>query len=74
MSLVVDAHHHFVDPARVHYHFLEFLPSLDRFIGPKDLTPPLDSARDVLRSCSDAERDAIFGGNALRIYRLERAP
>ena len=35
--LVVDAHHHLLDPERVDYLFLEFLPQLRRFVGHREL-------------------------------------
>jgi L-fuconolactonase len=45
---VVDAHHHLMDPARIEYGFLPFLPQLERFIGHEELGP----------LCSDAGVDA----------------
>jgi L-fuconolactonase len=32
----------------------------------------LETARRLLAGCSEAERDAIFGGTARRVYRLAR--
>lgn len=36
---VIDAHHHFLDPGRIAYPFLRFLPELDRFTGAEALGP-----------------------------------
>ena len=33
----------------------------------------LETARTLLAGCTEAERAAIFGGNATRVYRLESA-
>lgn len=63
MSLVIDAHHHFMDPARIHYHFLEFLPTLNRFVGPETLTPLLDEAGVACTVCvqaADNEDETAF--------------
>src|SRR5262245_41490339 len=35
--VIIDAHHHFLDPARIDYPFLRFLPDLARPLGPDDL-------------------------------------
>jgi L-fuconolactonase len=39
VSTVVDAHHHFLDPDRIDYPFLRFLPQLARRLDAADLTP-----------------------------------
>lgn len=46
MSPTVDAHHHFIDPARADYPWLTAeLAAIDRRFGPEDLTPALAAAR-----------------------------
>lgn len=44
MIPVVDAHHHFLDPDRIDYPFLRFLPELSRFTGPADLAAHREEA------------------------------
>ncbi len=44
MAPVVDAHHHFLDPDRIDYPFLRFLPELARFTGPAELAPRIAEA------------------------------
>jgi L-fuconolactonase len=39
--LLVDAHHHFLDPERIDYPFLKFLPELSRYTGHEALAPRL---------------------------------
>ena len=42
MSLVVDAHHHFWDPARHHYYWMtDNVAAIRRHFGPEDLRPLL---------------------------------
>ncbi len=41
---IVDAHHHFLDPDRVDYPFLKFLPDLARYTGHKSLQPHITEA------------------------------
>jgi L-fuconolactonase len=41
--MIIDAHHHFWDPARADYPFLEKVPSLCRRFGPDDLQPEIES-------------------------------
>jgi L-fucono-1,5-lactonase len=42
--MIVDAHHHLMDPGRVEYRVLQHLPELDRVTGPDDLAPLLAEA------------------------------
>src|SRR5258705_2820451 len=37
--VIIDAHHHFLDPARIDYPSLRFLPDLARPLGADDLAP-----------------------------------
>ena len=63
MPPIVDAHHHFVDPERIAYHFLEHLPELRRLFGPDDLAPLLREAgvdRTVCVQADDSERETDF--------------
>jgi len=52
MSLTVDAHHHFWDPARATYPFLtDELAAIRRRFGPEDLRPLIEAngiARTIL--------------------------
>jgi L-fuconolactonase len=60
---VVDAHHHFLDPRRIDYHFLRFLPMLDRFVGPEDLAPLAAGAgveQTVCVQAHDSEDETAF--------------
>jgi L-fuconolactonase len=60
---VVDAHHHFLDPERIDYPFVRFLPMLDRFLGPEDLEPRLRAAgvgRTVCVQAADCEEETRF--------------
>jgi predicted TIM-barrel fold metal-dependent hydrolase len=59
--VIVDAYHHFLDPARIDYPFLRLLR------GYREL---LDTGRAVLAGCSPAECVAVLGENANRVYRL----
>jgi L-fuconolactonase len=43
-AVIVDAHHHFLDPARIDYPFLRFLPDLARPLGADDLAPLVHAA------------------------------
>jgi L-fuconolactonase len=42
--VIVDAHHHFLDPAHIDYPFLRFLPDLARALGPDELAPLVRAA------------------------------
>ena len=42
--VIIDAHHHFLDPARIDDPFLRFLPDLARPLGPDDLAPLVRAA------------------------------
>lgn len=45
MSLVIDAHHHLIDPARTDYPWITAeLAAIDRRFGPEDLAPELAAA------------------------------
>jgi L-fuconolactonase len=44
VSAVVDAHHHFLDPAHIDYPFLRFLPQLARRLDAADLAPLVRAA------------------------------
>ena len=60
---IVDAHHHFLDPERIDYPFVRFLPMLDRFVGPEDLEPRLRAAgvgRTVCVQAADCEEETRF--------------
>jgi L-fuconolactonase len=62
-SLVIDAHHHFLDPARIDYPFLRFLPQLARHLGADDLAPLVRAAgvaRTVAVQASDCEAETQF--------------
>jgi L-fuconolactonase len=65
MTLVVDAHHHFLDPARTTYPWLgpEFAP-IDRRFGPDDLAPEMAAAgidcSIVIQTVSSAEETRAF--------------
>ena len=43
--MIIDAHHHFWDPARADYPFLDDVPSLFRRFGPEDLQHEIESNR-----------------------------
>lgn len=63
MTPIIDAHHHFVDPNRIDYPFLEFLPELDRSIGPEDLRPHLQRAgveHTICVQAADCEDETVF--------------
>jgi L-fuconolactonase len=63
MSHVVDAHHHFLDPARIDYPFLRFLPQLARRLDASDLEPLLREAgvaQTVAVQASDCEAETEF--------------
>jgi L-fuconolactonase len=62
-SLVVDAHHHFLDPARIDYPFLRFLPQLALRLTADDLAPLARAAgvaRTVAVQASDCEAETEF--------------
>ena len=63
MTAIIDAHHHFLDPRRVDYPFLRFLPELARFTGPEDLRPLLEAAgvdRTVVVQAADDTEETAF--------------
>src|SRR5262249_6816651 len=43
-AVIVDAHHHFLDPARIDYPFLRLLPDLARSLCADDLAPLVRAA------------------------------
>lgn len=63
MKLVVDAHHHLLDPARIDYPFLRFLPQLGRFVGHAELGALAKQAgvdATVCVQASDCEAETDF--------------
>jgi L-fuconolactonase len=63
MQSVVDAHHHFLDPERIDYPFLRFLPQLARRLDASDLAPLLRAAgvaRTVAVQASDSLAETEF--------------
>jgi L-fuconolactonase len=42
--VIIDAHHHFLNPAEIDYPFLRFLPDLARPLGPDELAPLVRAA------------------------------
>jgi len=61
--VIVDAHHHFLDPARIDYPFLRFLPQLARPLGAEDLAPLVrDTGVDatVCVQAADALEETAF--------------
>ncbi len=61
--MIVDAHHHFLDPKRIDYPFLRFLPELDRFTGPEELAPLREAAgvdATVAVQAADCEEETVF--------------
>jgi L-fuconolactonase len=60
---IIDAHHHLLNPERITYPFLEFLPELDRFIGPEELGGLLAAAGVDATICvqaADSEDETAF--------------
>lgn len=60
---VVDAHHHFLDPDRIEYPFLRFLPQLAQFAGAEELEPLLREAGVALSvavQAADSEEETRF--------------
>jgi len=63
VSTIVDAHHHFLDPERIDYPFLRFLPQLRRRLDAGDLAPLIRAAgvaRTVAVQASDCEAETAF--------------
>jgi L-fuconolactonase len=63
MSSGVDAHHHFLDPDRIDYPFLRFLPQLARRLDASDLAPLIRAAgvaRTVAVQASDSLAETEF--------------
>jgi L-fuconolactonase len=64
--MIIDAHHHLLDPTRIDYRVLRYLPEIDRVLGPAELEPLLQEAgvdRTVIVQAeeSEAETDYIIG-------------
>ena len=60
---IVDAHHHLLDPARVNYPFLEFLPELRQFLGHADFAEVIAPAgidATVCVQAADCEDETAF--------------
>jgi len=60
---IVDAHHHFLDPERIDYPFLRFLPQLARRLTADDLAPLVRAAgvaQTVAVQASDCEDETQF--------------
>ena len=60
---IVDAHHHLLDPARIEYGFLQFLPQLDRFVGREEFAELCrESGVDasICVQASDSEDETAF--------------
>jgi L-fuconolactonase len=63
MDTIVDAHHHFLDPERIDYPFLRFLPQLAKRLTADDLAPLARAAgvaRTVAVQASDCEAETQF--------------
>ncbi len=61
--MIVDAHHHLIDPGRFRYHFLDHLPDLQRTWLPEDLAPLLAEAgvdATVVEQAHDSEEETSF--------------
>jgi L-fuconolactonase len=61
--VIIDAHHHFLDPARIDYPFLRFLPDLARPLGAEDLAPLVREAgvdATVCVQAADALEETAF--------------
>jgi L-fuconolactonase len=61
--VIVDAHHHLIDPDRFRYHFLDHLPDLRRPWLPDDLEPLLAAAgvdATVVEQAHDSEAETAF--------------
>lgn len=60
---MIDAHHHFLDPDRIEYPFLRFLPRLSRFTGASTLEPLIRDAgveHTVAVQAADCEAETGF--------------
>ncbi len=60
---IVDSHHHLLDPGRIDYRVLKYLPELDRFIGPDELAPLLRDAgvdRTVIVQAEESEAETDY--------------
>ena len=60
---IVDAHHHLLDPDRIDYAFLEFLPELERFVGQAELGERVAAAgvdATVCVQAADCEDETAF--------------
>jgi L-fuconolactonase len=63
MPAIVDAHHHFLDPARIDYPFLRFLPQLARCLDARDLEPLVRAAgvaQTLAVQAADCEAETQF--------------
>jgi L-fuconolactonase len=61
--VIVDAHHHLLDPARFRYHFLDHLPDLQRPWLPEHLRPLLREAgvdATLVEQAHDSEAETSF--------------
>jgi len=61
--VIVDAHHHFLDPARIDYPFLRFLPDLARRLDSDDLAPLVRGAgvdRTICVQAADSLDETAF--------------
>jgi L-fuconolactonase len=61
--VIVDAHHHFLDPERIDYPFLRFLPQLARRLDARDLEPLVRAAgvaETIAVQASDSEAETEF--------------
>jgi L-fuconolactonase len=60
---IVDSHHHLLDPGRIDYRVLRYLPEIDRFIGPDELAPLLRGAgvdRTVIVQAEESEAETDY--------------
>ena len=58
--MIVDSHHHLMDPARIDYRVLPYLPELNRLLGPDEFAPLLAEAgvsRTVVVQAEDVETE-----------------
>jgi L-fuconolactonase len=63
VTTIVDAHHHFLDPQRIDYPFLRFLPQLARRLDADSLAPLLREAgvsRTIAVQAADCEAETRF--------------
>ena len=63
MPAIVDAHHHLLDPERIDYPFLKFLPDMKRFVGREELGSLISSAgvdASVCVQAADCEDETAF--------------